>query len=286
MSPDIAVPQTLHPLAIDVVSVQSQVVYGRVGNNVAVPVLLAQGLQVSAVPTVVLSNTPHYSSMHGGAVSLPWFEGYLADLRARGCLQQLKAIQLGYLGNAEQAAVLVHWIGDLLSERPDIRVHIDPVIGDHDHGVYVNPAIVPVYRQQLLALADGLVPNGFELAQLTDRSVTTIDEVINAARTLLVGRTKWVIVTSAAPESWCEAEMSVAIVTAEHARTLNHARIDAAPKGTGDLFSAVLTGKLLAGSSLTNAAQQACDAVVAAVTLTHAKNSAELLLPLERMLYN
>ncbi len=278
MSKDVAVPQTLHPLPIDVVSVQSQVVYGRVGNNVAVPVLLAQGLQVAAVPTVVLSNTPHYSSMHGGALPLPWFEGYLADLRARGCLQQLKAIQLGYLGNAEQAEVLVRWIGDLLSERPDVRVHIDPVIGDHDHGIYVDPTIVPVYRQQLLALADGLVPNGFELAQLTDRPVTTMDEVISAARTLLVGRTKWIIVTSAAPESWAEAEMWVTVVTADDAQTLKHARIDAAPKGTGDLFSAVLTGKLLAGNSLTDAAQQACDAVVAAVSLTHANNSAELLL--------
>lgn len=269
----------LHPLAIDIVSVQSQVVYGSVGNNIALPALAQKGLRVAAVPTVVLSNTPHYSSMHGGALPAEWFAGYLDDLCARNALGQLRAIQVGYLGSAEQAEILARWIVARLIEQPGVRVHIDPVIGDHDHGIYIDPAIVSVYRKSLLPLANGLFPNGFELGHLTGRAVRTLDEVIAAARTLLTGRIDWVIVTSAAPDSWVAGQMRVVVVTAETADVIDHVRIDAAPKGTGDLFSAVVTGQLLAGHSILESAQQACTAVVAAVTLTHEQHCAELLLP-------
>lgn len=269
----------LRPLAIDIVSVQSQVVYGSVGNNIALPAFAQQGLRVAAVPTVVLSNTPHYPSMHGGALPVGWFAGYLDDLCARNALGQLRAIQAGYLGSAEQAEVLALWIQARLTERPGVRVHIDPVIGDHDHGIYIDPAIVSVYRERLLPLANGIFPNGFELGHLTGSSVRTIDAVIAAARMLLGGRIDWVIVTSAAPDSWNAGQMRVAVVTAKGANVIEHARIDAAPKGTGDLFSAMVTGQLLAGRSVLEAAQQACETVVAAVMLTHKHHCAELLLP-------
>lgn len=95
------------PLSVDVVSVQSQVVYGRVGNNAAIPTLEALGLSVAAVPTVVLSNIPHYPTMHGGALPIEWFDGYLQDLSARGALHALRAILVGYLGNPAQAQALV-----------------------------------------------------------------------------------------------------------------------------------------------------------------------------------
>lgn len=273
-----AAPQ-LRPLDIDVVSVQSQVVYGSVGNGVAVPTLRALGLQVAAVPTVILSNTPHYPTIHGGALPTPWFSGYLADLEARNALTRVRVVLTGYLGNPEQAAVLARWIAGLRQKHPELLVHIDPVIGDHDHGVYVDPGMISAYQQHLLPLAHGLTPNGFELERLTGRPVASIDQVITAARSLLLGPTQWVAVTSAAPDSWDAGQMRVAMVTRDAISVLDHARIDTAPKGTGDLFSAVLTGNLLAGRSLFDAAREACDQIVAALKRTHQANSAELLLP-------
>ncbi|HDR9487960.1 TPA: pyridoxine/pyridoxal/pyridoxamine kinase [Burkholderia aenigmatica] len=267
------------PLSVDVVSVQSQVVYGRVGNNAAIPTLEALGLSVAAVPTVVLSNIPHYPTMHGGALPIEWFDGYLQDLSARGALHALRAILVGYLGNPAQAQALANWMQALLPQQAGLRIVIDPVIGDHDHGIYVDPQLADSYRKDLLPLADGLTPNGFELAHLTGMVTNDLKGVVAAARTLLTGRTQWVAVTSAAPETWAAGEMQVALVNRAHAYVITHPRIDAAPKGTGDLFCATLTAHWLKGDCLETAARKACHRVVQAVQHTERAQCAELLLP-------
>ena len=161
----------------------------------------------------------------------------------------------------------------------DERVLVDPVLGDHDHGEYVSPGMADAYRRHLLPLADGLTPNGFELARLSGMPVDTFDQVAAAARTLLTGRTQWIAVTSAAPATWAPGEMLVALVTRTHAEPIRHPRIDATPKGTGDLFCAGLTARWLNGASLPQATQAACQEVVRALRLTKRERCAELLLP-------
>lgn len=272
-------PEGTQPLLADVVSVQSQLVYGRVGNNVAVPTLTAMGLNVAAVPTVILSNTPHYPSLHGGALPADWFGGYLDDLVARGALAELRIVLTGYLGSPEQARRLAAWISRQIDARPELVVVMDPVIGDSDVGVYVDPGLVDIYRHELLPLASGLTPNHFELTELAGRCARTIDETIGAARKLLAGRTSWLAVTSAAPESWPRTSMSVLVVTARQSWLITHERVNAGPKGTGDLFTASLSGHLSNGCAPHEAALAACRHLVGALRTTAAAHCAELLFP-------
>ena len=280
MTASLSLPCSVQALPVDVVSVQSQVVYGRVGNNVAVPTLEALALSVAAVPTVMFSNTPHYPTMHGGALPLEWFGGYLNDLSARGALHALRGILVGYLGNARQVDALAPWIRARQRQQTDLRVVIDPVLGDTDHGIYVDPGLVDAYRRDLLPLAEGLTPNGFELGRLTGRPVNDVESVVAAAHTLLTGRTQWVAVTSAAPDTWAADEMQVVLVTRTQAEVIAHPRLTATPKGTGDLFCASLVGHWINGVDLSEAATRACRHVVSALQRTQQAQCAELLLPL------
>lgn len=150
-------------LPCDVVSVQSQVIYGTVGNNAAIPNLQRYGLRVINVPTVLFSNTPHYPTKYGAAIPLEWFEGFLQSLHDREALQATRAVILGYLGGAEQGEALQRWLSALKAARPEIHIGIDPVLGDFDSGLYVKPELAAVYRDYLVGCADLITPNHFEL---------------------------------------------------------------------------------------------------------------------------
>lgn len=267
------------PLHVDVLSIMSQVVYGSVGNTITVPLLQRLGLAVAAVPTVVLSNTPHYPTVHGGALPVDWFAGYLDDLVARDALQRLKAVVVGYLGSRGQFEALLDWWDRGQGRPADAMLVIDPVMGDHDHGVYVDPTLVRTFRERLAGHATGLTPNGFEIAQLTGLPVGTVDEVVAAARTLLVGRTEWLAVTSAAPGTCADDEMKIAVVTRTGTEVLVHPRLPITPKGTGDLFTATVAASLLQGHGIVDAATRAYEAVLAALRHTNEAGCSELLLP-------
>lgn len=255
---------------VDIVSIQSQVVYGYVGNNAALPVFRRAGLRAIAVPTVILSNTPHYPTLHGGAVPLDWFEGLLKGLDERGVTKVARAVVCGYLGQPGQADLLAKWLPALRAARPDVRVHIDPVMGDRNDGLYVDAGLVAQYRSLLVPLADGMTPNHFELELLVGRALSTMDEVVAAARELIALGPQWIVVTSAAPMASAPGTLQLAVVTRDEASIVTHPEIAIPPSvhGTGDVFMASVTAKLLTGQALPEAVREAAALVTATLART------------------
>ncbi|SPY77496.1 Pyridoxine kinase [Providencia rustigianii] len=264
------------PLPYDVVSIQSQVVYGSVGNSIAVPALTKQGLRVAAVPTVILSNTPHYSTCYGGELPSEWFRGYLQGFVERGSLPSVRAILTGYLGSPSKAYDLADWLASVREEHPKIPVIVDPVMGDEDSGFYIPPEIADVYRHEVIPLATGIIPNKFELSTLSGQQIHTLEDATRAARSLLKGYTQWVIITSAFQPD--DESIEVVCVTKQDVAVIRHKRYPVTPKGTGDLFGAELTAQLLAGLSVPDAAKMACLRIEQGIIHMAATGRSELVL--------
>ena len=167
-----------------VISIQSQVVHGHVGNSAAVFPLQACGIEVAAVPTALLSNHPHYSSMRGGVLDAKFVRELLAGVEERGLVDTCKVLISGYLGSPEIAAAVIDFVRRAKARNPKLLYLCDPVMGDAGPGFYVDEDLRALFCEGLVPLADIIAPNQFELEQLVGRAPATVEGIVAAARGL------------------------------------------------------------------------------------------------------
>lgn len=253
------------PSPVDVITVQSQLVYGHAGNSAAVPPLRALGLRVAEVPTTLLSNAPFYSSLRGRMLPADWLAELLQGASERGLPERARALVSGYFGTVDNGQVFAQWARRVLADNRQLEYWLDPVIGDTHTGPYVEPALEAVFREQLLPLATVVTPNAFELGRLTGRDALAQDDAIAAARELLQRGPRWVIAHSVQGEP---GQLVTLAVSADEVWRWSSEHLPVDVAGTGDVLLALAMAFVLRGEPMPMAISRAIAGVHAALEAT------------------
>ncbi|MFM1814556.1 MAG: hypothetical protein RLZ98_1251 [Pseudomonadota bacterium] len=223
-----------------VLAISSQVVRGHVGLGAVVPALQAMGIRVLAMPTVLISNHPGHRYAAGQEIAPALLEEMADALDASGWLEEVDAIISGYLPTAEHVAVVRRMVQRLRGIRESVYL-CDPVIGDSSKGVYIALEAAEAIRDNLLPIADIVTPNAFELGWLTEGEGCDVPSVRQLAEGL--SGAPVVAVTSVAMER----EIGNLLVDRGDAWVAKTEVFSEVPRGTGDLFAALMLGHMLAG---------------------------------------
>lgn len=253
-----------------VLSIQSQVVAARVGNSVAAFAMERLGVRVLQLPTTLLGRRPDRGAPGGGPIPAQRFATFVEALADDGVLGEIDAVLTGYLGEAEQAPLILDLVARIKAANPKAIFACDPVLGDHGK-LYVSEKIADAMINVLVPKADWLLPNAFELGLLSGRTIETVEQAQDAARHFgkpaLVSslRTPTGIgnLLSAPTGDWfCETT-----------------RLPQAPKGAGDLLAALYVGRRVRGDAAAIALEGATGGAFDVIVRSIAAGSDDLLLP-------
>ncbi|MGE0718307.1 MAG: pyridoxal kinase PdxY [Alphaproteobacteria bacterium] len=258
-----------------ILSIQSWVATGHVGNAAALFPLQRLGFETWAVPTWVGSNHPGHARWHGGPLPAELVAGMLDTIAARGVLDRCEAVLTGYMGDPAIGAAVARTVAAARAARPGMRYCCDPVVGDRAEGIYVRPGVPELFRDVLVPASDVVTPNQFELEWLAGRALPTLAEVRTAAAALGRGT---VLVTSVEAGTPAGTQRMLAVDAGGGAWLVDHPTVAVRVKGTGDLVAALFLAGLLRDGEPAAALGYAAAAIHAVLERTRIAGGDELAL--------
>ncbi len=259
-----------------VVTIQSHVAYGHVGNSAAVFALQRLGHEAWPVNVLAFSNHPGHGTHAGRVHGLGLVREIVDGLERLGVLAASSAVLTGYLPSAElvhEAARAVDRARALGARGPYL---CDPVIGDRETGRYVADGVADAVAAALVPRADLILPNVFELETLTGAVVDGIDDAMAAARALASRGPRRVVVTGLAAGERVEALLVEA--SGAWSVTMPALALEGRPDGAGDLLAAVMLARILDGAPVIEALAHAMAAVHEVLACTVRRGTRELAL--------
>jgi pyridoxine kinase len=181
---------------MNILSIQSHVAFGHVGNASAVFPMQRLGVEVWPIHTVQFSNHTGYGAWKGRVFDGPAIEDLVEGIAERGVLPQCDGVLSGYMGSADIGTAILSAVARVRAANPQALYCCDPVIGDVGRGVFVRPGIPEFMREQAVPAADIITPNQFELDFLSGTTTDSMGSLKDAVGAVHGLGPKVVLVTS------------------------------------------------------------------------------------------
>jgi pyridoxine kinase len=246
-----------------ILSIQSSVAYGHVGNSAAVFPLQRLGVEVWPIATVQFSNHTGYGSWRGPHLSAEDLREVLTGVEERGVLSTCDAVLSGYQGAEDVGGVVLDAVARVRAVNPGAVYCCDPVMGDTGRGFFVRPGIPEFMREEVVPRADIVTPNHFELDFLTGRleRTRTIAQVLAAVDDLRDRGPGTVLVTSLVHDGLAEDTVEMMAVDASGAWMVTTPLLPLTVNGAGDLTAALFLVHLLATGSAATSLERTASSV-------------------------
>jgi pyridoxine kinase len=235
---------------MNILSIQSWVAYGHVGNASAMFPLQRLGAEVWAVNTVQFSNHTGYGSWTGSVFTGQQVAELIDGIAARGVLPTADAVLSGYMGDAAIGTAILDAVSRVKAANPEALYCCDPVIGDVGRGVFVRPGIPEFMARQAVPRADIVTPNQFELDHMTGRTSATLADAKAAVAALQATGPRTVLVTSLHTDSTPDDSIDMMAAEGGEFWLLRTPKLPLSINGAGDAIAALfLYHRLRSGSA-------------------------------------
>ncbi|MEV1129450.1 pyridoxal kinase PdxY [Agromyces sp. NPDC049794] len=224
-----------------VLSIQSAVAYGHVGNSAAVFPLQRIGVEVMPVSTVNFSNHTGYGAWRGPLISPDDVREVIAGIEDRGAFPHIDVVLSGYQGSEGIADVILDTVARIKATNPEAVYSCDPVMGNAKSGCFVAPAIPVLLRDRVVPAADLITPNQFELGYLTETEPGSLESTLESVDLARATGPRTVLVTSVERPDREEGTIEMLAVDDRGAWIVQTPHLLLKANGSGDVTAALFT---------------------------------------------
>ena len=259
-----------------ILSIQSAVAYGHVGNSAAVFPLQRIGVEVLPVYTVNFSNHTGYGAWRGPLISPDDVREVILGIEERGAFPEIDVVLSGYQGGEGIADVILDTVRRVKQANPSAVYSCDPVMGNAKSGCFVAPAIPVLLRDRVVPAADIITPNQFELGFLTDTQPDTLETTLASVELIRATGPRTVLVTSVERPDAPDETIEMLAVDDSGAWIVRTPHIPMKANGSGDVTAALFTAHYRGTGDLAYALARTTSSVFDLLERTHASGQREL----------